>query len=222
MDGGADQIALENPRQRHPNTARRRPAFAMQREPHRTFSDVRANPDDEHRRNRPHPEHGSPGLGHLVAQQRIEGLEHERRKGRIPTPTRPEGSRLLRPEADRAGARAPAAYRLPIPPHPDAKQRAEGEQGGVGRRKPAEHGEDREPDDGEDERQLAAPAIGGRARGGASDESKHQRDRAQCSGQGVVDGEAALNIGEHKCEDGEIEAVEHPSEKRSRKRPLLR
>jgi hypothetical protein len=109
----------------------------------------------------------------------------------------------------------------PLAAHADAEERPAGEEHGVGGREAAEHREQREPHDREHQWQLASPPIRRGARRRSADQTEHQRDGAQRAGQRVVDRKAALNIGKHKREDGEVEPVEHPSEERGGKRPLL-
>ena len=117
VNGGAKQIALEDARQRDSGAACCRVVASLpHRQPHRTFSHLRSNPQHEKGRNGADPEHRPPGLVHLAAQHRIQGLKHQRLTGCSPTPMPPAGCPLRRLEDDRAGARAPAACPPPIRP----------------------------------------------------------------------------------------------------------
>src|SRR4029079_12026667 len=74
--------------------------------------------------------------------------------------------------------------------------------------------EDRKPQDRQHQRKLSSKSIGDRAGCCSANESEHQRHGAERSGQRVIDGETALNIDQHKCEDGVVETIEHPAEER--------
>jgi hypothetical protein len=86
----------------------------------------------------------------------------------------------------------------------------------------ARRGEEGEPEDRQHERKLAAPLVGGRAREDAADQPHDEGDGAERAGQNGVDGEAFLDVDQDERQDGEIEAVERPSEEGTREcTPLL-
>ncbi len=154
MNGGANQIASEYARQRDASGAsflvsllRASPATPDFPSP---SIESRARKGRERRRSRTSRATPPP------FRCRAPGTTSEipALTGCSPTPTRPEECLLRRLEDDREGARAPTACPLPIRPHPDAEERPAREQHRVRRRKSSEHGEEREPEDGEHQRQL--------------------------------------------------------------------
>src|SRR5258705_4303785 len=102
----------------------------------------------------------------------------------------------------------------PYPAHADAEQRAEGKQHCVRSGEAAEEREDREPEDREHQRELPTPLVCCGSGNHASDQAHHERHGAERAGEHCVNRERLLDVDEDEGEDGEVEAVEHPSEKR--------
>ncbi len=111
----------------------------------------------------------------------------------------------------------------PHPAHPDPEQGAQREEHAVGIREAAEKREQRIPEDGEEQRRLAAPPVGGGARSHAAEHAADQRDAAERARQRLADREAALNVDQQEGQDREVERVEHPPEVgRGERAPLRR
>ena len=88
-----------------------------------------------------------------------------------------------------------ACPRRPRPTHADAEQRADREQHRVRRREAAED-ENNSAQNERHQRALPAPAIRRRAGADAADDPEEERDGPKRAGQRLVDGEAALNVGD--------------------------
>ena len=109
----------------------------------------------------------------------------------------------------------------PFAAHADPEQRAAREQHRVGRREPAEDVKsenqtmERMSGSFRPQRSAAVPAA-------APPTRRNIRVTVPSAPASALSiGEAALNIGENKGEDGEVEPVEHPAEERGVERALL-
>src|SRR6516162_3202791 len=103
--------------------------------------------------------------------------------------------------------------RRPHASHADSEQRADSEQHRVARRKATEEAEQRQPQDGENQRQLAAESVRGSSCAQSARQAKHKRDCSERAGEGFIHGEGVFNVDQQKTQDGEIESIRGPSKK---------
>src|SRR6516165_2339816 len=103
--------------------------------------------------------------------------------------------------------------RRPHASHADSEQRADSEQHRVARRKATEKAEQRQPQDGENQRGLTAESVRGSSRTQSTHQAKHERDCSERAGEGLIHGEGVFNVDQQKTQDGEIESIRGPAKK---------
>ena len=216
MERRHDQVALENPHQRYFGfeLPRGRLQMPLPLEPDRALRHRGADPEREEGRDDRNPEHDAPSDVGLVAEDRIDELKGRGREQIAPVPPAEQHAGHEPAQARRPMLDDERHAGRPFAAHADAEQRAKPEEHRVRRGEPAQKRKQREPQDRQHHRQLAAPSIRGRAGDGSANQAHQQRHGREQPRQPAIDREAVGDVDDDEREDVEVERVNDPADER--------